>query len=469
MTLRTRLTLFYTLLVTLILVISGFVLHVLFQRSLQNNFDTAMSETSQLILSTLLEANYDSEDDEVKGYESESYESDEGLDIHIDPSSFPIGLSAFVTDNSGKALVTLSGNPNESSTENTSNNVSLYWLANDGFYQKDNKRVLVSSIPNTRSLKLILSKQNNSIQQTLRQFDRLFLLLLPLAILSSLLLGHLLARQALTPVDRLTKAAYDLANRRAWRERLPEPKTQDELWRLGAATNTLLKSLQEVIESERRFTADAAHELRTPLTVLQGRLEQTIEATDPTDTTNRPRLLKAHEASQQLLTLVEKLLLLARTEAGQGLQKEKVALDEVAFHTANDLRPLFDAKGLKLKLILPEEEATINGDRVALSLLIKNLLENALKFTEKGQVKLSVIKKHNQQILTIQDTGKGIPKEALPHLFDRFYQSDITHRQKGSGLGLALVKSIVDWHGGTISVENIESGGTQFSISLGSI
>lgn len=444
MTLRLRLTLLYTLLVAIILIVSGVALHVLFQRSLQTNFDKGMTEVSQLLLSTL---------------EQEEYELDEDIYIEIDARSFPSDQIALIVDVNGEILSSLG--------TNSSLGVSPAWLTSpDGFHQQSDNRILVTSIVNRDLLKLILIRDNHSVQQTLRQFDRLFLLLLPIAILCSLILGYLLAKQALSPVDRLTKAAYDLAKRRAWRERLPEPKTQDELWRLGTATNTLLSSLQDVIESERRFTADAAHELRTPLTVLQGRIEQALENADAN---NRPRLLKAHAACEQLLGLVEKLLMLARTEAGQGLQREELALDEVAFHTANDMKSLFDAKGIELELTLPEEEATIFGDHIAISLLIKNLLENALKFTEKGQVSLTVTEKNKQAILTIQDTGKGIPEDTLPHLFDRFYQTDVEHRQKGSGLGLALVKSIADWHGATIEVKNTSNngdGGAEFTVTF---
>ena len=437
MTLRLRLTLFYTLLVAVILVGSGITLHILFQRSLQASFDQAMRETNQILLSTF----------EEEGFEYENGE----LELHIDPRSFPNEQTALIFDTNGELVADLGGR--------IQNINQLLDSLTPGFYSNGSTRILVEAVDD---FSIVLLRNTNSINQTLAQFDRLFLILIPVALLISFGLGFLLARQALNPVDRLTKAAYDLANRRAWQEKLPEPRTKDELWRLSSATNTLLASLKDVIETEKRFTADAAHELRTPITILQGRLEQALEHTS--NSQNRSRLLKAHAATENLLELVKKLLLLARTEAGQGLSKEQIALDEVAFHTAENIKSLFDEKGLSLVLDLPEDPAYVQGDNMALELLTRNLLENALKFTETGCVKLRV-KQGNQNVtLSVQDSGSGIPEESLGKLFERFYQTDVRHRQHGSGLGLSLVKSIADWHGAKLSVENNNDRGTLFSV-----
>jgi signal transduction histidine kinase len=143
-----------------------------------------------------------------------------------------------------------------------------------------------------------------------------------------------------------------------------------------------------------------------------------------------------------------------------------VALDELAFHTAESLKPLFAAKHLLLKLDLPADPVWIQGDRMALDLLIRNLLENALKFTQQGCISLSVTQGHQHCTLKVEDSGQGLPEEAIAHLFERFYQADTRHRRQGSGLGLALVKSISVWHGGTISAHNLPAGGALFQLEL---
>lgn len=439
MTLRLRLSLFYTLLVSVILIASGLTMHFLFQRSLENSFDQGMRENAQFIRSSL----------ENEGYE---YEDDE-LELHLDARTFPNNQTALILDSRGEVVAMLGSQP--------TNLNSFLQSAKPGFSSIGTTRVYVTALD---GFTLVLLKSTNGIRETLWQFDRLFIILIPVAILISFGLGYLLARQALNPVDKLTRAAYDLANRRAWQESLPEPSSKDELWRLSKATNTLLASLKDVIETERRFTADAAHELRTPLTVLQGRLEQALEQT--TDSKARSRLLKAHDAAEQLLELVKKLLLLARTEAGQGLSREQVALDELIFHLAENIKPLFDEKGLELKLSLPEEGVYIKGDYLALELMIRNLLDNALKFTDQGLITVYLKQDKNKIQLEIEDSGKGIPLEALDKLFDRFYQTSVKHRQKGSGLGLSLVKSIVTWHGGNIEVTNRVQAGARFTINF---
>ena len=312
---------------------------------------------------------------------------------------------------------------------------------------------------------LTVLRELEDTQEAMRRFDVLYIVLAPLAVLAAFVIGYALAGRALAPVDRLTRSALELAQRRAWRERLPEPVRRDELWRLSQATNTLLASLADVIESERRFTADAAHELRTPLTVLQGRLEKGREQVDD-PVRAQAAFDKALGANAELLALIEKLLALARAESGQGLPKERLALDEIAFDVAAQLRPDFTAKGLRLELDLPERPVHVMGDRTALELVVRNLLSNACKFTEVGKVTVGVTAEAGKAVLSVSDSGPGIPEASLPHLFERFYQVEVSHRRGGSGLGLALVKSIITWHGGAVQVENIAGGGVQFTFRL---
>jgi two-component system, OmpR family, sensor kinase len=170
-------------------------------------------------------------------------------------------------------------------------------------------------------------------------------------------------------------------------------------------------------------------------------------------------------ALTDLLALVEKLLLLARTEAGQGLSHDSVDLYEVVTQASDMVRPLCEQKGLKLtvKALNP---ITVCGDALALGLMLRNLLENACKFTELGEVSLQVRQEGQEVSLMVEDTGQGISAEALPHLFERFYQADVRHRRTGSGLGLALVKSIATWHGGTVWAGNRDQGGARFVVTL---
>jgi two-component system, OmpR family, sensor kinase len=432
MTLRLRLTLFYTLLVALILAASGVGLHFLLRRNLYQSLDNSLQESVSLLNSLTVDPG------EVLTLRDE----DGALRL-------PPDLTALLFDSSGELLDSLGPVPQ------TLPKMVL------GFSAWQEWRVYGEAV---RGGTLLVMRDLERVEESLRQFDSSFLFLLPLAMVLAFILGYLLAGRALNPVTVLTKAAYDLAQRRAWREALPEPASKDEVWRLARGTNTLLGALADVIETERRFTADAAHELRTPLTVLQGRLEQALEQNQ--DANLAPLLSKSRVALEELLSLVEKLLLLARTEAGQGLSKETVDLSELICKVAEPLRPRFEQKGLQLSLRLPEQGMTVQGDSVALGSLIRNLLENAYKFTERGEVKLMLREENQRVVMTVEDTGVGISAEALPHLFERFYQADVRHRRQGSGLGLALAQSIASWHGGFVKAENREEGGSRFTVSL---
>ena len=443
MTLHLRLTLFATLLVGLVLVLTALLLHWLFSASLQRNLDSNLEESLNVVLATL----------ETEG--DDGYEYEDSLELHLEGNGFPLGQSFLILNNDSNNGEVLASYGTKIADVN-----ALIADASLGFSSVDGRRILKRDIGRFYA---VILRTTDDLQSTLRTFDGLLFVMIPLSTAIAFVLAYILVRSALSPVDRLTKAAYRLAQRRAWQESLPEPRSKDELWRLASATNSLLASLRQVIESERRFTADAAHELRTPLTILQGRLEQALEHNH--DASNEHRLLKARGATQKLLHLVETLLLLARTEAGQGLHKETLALDELAFDCAEELRPLFDERKVALSLQIPSQAVMVEGDRMSLHVLIRNLLENALKFA--GARVWLELKQHPEPpehiiTLCIRDDGEGIPEGVAEKLFERFYQSQISHRKKGSGLGLALVKSIADWHGAKVTAGNHAEGGAVF-------
>ncbi len=432
MTLRLRLTLFYTLLVAIVLAVSGLGLHLLLRRNLYQSLDHSLREAANLLGSLTID-------------------SEETPKLHDEENTLQLAadLSALLFDEHGKLLDSLGRVPEPLP------GLSL------GFSMWGEWRSYAETVQGGT---LVLLRDRERVEESLRQFDSSFFILTPMAVLLAFILGYLLAGQALNPVTSLTKAAYDLAQRRAWREALPEPKQRDELWQLARGTNTLLSALASVIESEKRFTADAAHELRTPLTVLQGRLEQALECNQDKDLA--PLLGKSATALEELLMLVEKLLLLARTEAEQGLSKEVVDITEIAATMSEMQHSQFEQKGLLLKLELPGSPVLVKGDHLALGLVVRNLLENAYKFTDHGEVKLIVLQENQNVVLTIKDIGVGISEEALPHLFERFYQGNVQYRRQGSGLGLSLVQSIVKWHGGTIEAQNSLAGGAVFTVKL---
>lgn len=310
---------------------------------------------------------------------------------------------------------------------------------------------------------LLAGRPLAGLEGSLAALDRVLLWVGPAAFLLASLLGYLLLGHALAPVHRLTAAARTRAQA-ATPDPLPLPQARDELRTLAEAFNALLEALAQALERERRFTQDAAHELRTPLTVFLGRLEQAEEENQ--DPRLAPRLAQARRGAERLLRLAEDLLHLARAESPAGLRREVLDLRAVAREVAEDLEPLFAARGVTLEVRLPLEPLWVLGDRAALALAVRNLLDNALKFASKGRVRLLLRREGDRAFLAVEDQGPGFPEAALPHLFQRFYQAQEEHRRMGSGLGLALVRAVVQGHKGGVWAENRPEGGARVGFWL---
>lgn len=429
MSLRFRFAAFYSLLLTVVLAAAGTVLHVGLEQRLLAGMDAGLNDALALARPLVQEED---------GKLTLAQEGD--LTLRLPPD-----LTLLIVDQRGRLMDLVGRNPGTTPE------------AREGCFDAGEWRVCGASVPYG---KLLALKPRRGLQESVAGLDRLLLLLFPVTIPVAFGLGYLLSGRALAPLHSMTHQAYALARQRAWQRQLPEPRSRDEVWRLARATNTLLAALAEVIESERRFTQNAAHELRTPLTVLRGRLERALETQDI------HQVQEALKATDALLQLVEKLLALARAEAGQGLRLEPVAVDEVVVEVADELRPLFDAKGVALTMDVPETAVMIRGDAAALGMIVRNLLDNALKFTESGRVHVSLKMTGREAEIAVEDTGPGIPPEALPHVFERFFRSGTGLRKPGAGLGLALVLALVRWHGGDVRAENVPGGGARFTVRL---
>ncbi|MFN7931309.1 MAG: heavy metal sensor histidine kinase [Blastocatellia bacterium] len=306
----------------------------------------------------------------------------------------------------------------------------------------------------------------------LQKARRQLLILLAIAGPAALLLGSygglLLANQALHPVDRLTRAAEEI-EAGDLSKRVQVPAKMDELGRLAVTFNRMIARLQAAFERQRQFTADASHELRTPLAVMRGDIEIALRRERKPEE-YRSVLTSNLEEIVRLSRLVEDLLMLARADAGQMLlQCEPMDLAELCEQTMEYLLPLAEVKGQQLIYIPPTTTPLqVNGDAQRLKQLLLNLLDNAVKYTpEHGTIRLRLSHDDHDAILSISDTGRGIPEEDLPHIFERFFRHSRSTSDKtvqGFGLGLSIVKWIVDSHGGKISAESRVNKGTTFTV-----
>jgi len=307
---------------------------------------------------------------------------------------------------------------------------------------------------------------------------------LPLGLLLAGGGGWLLARRALRPVDAMTQAARRIEAENL-AERLQGGEADDELGRLAQTLNEMLERLEAAFAQVRRFSADASHELRTPLTILRGEIEVALRA--PRDPEEYRRVLQsALQEVERLSRLAEDLLLLSRADAGAlRLTAEPVELDRLVEEAIRQGEILGRERGVRVTLAALAPLVG-RGDAKLLKQLLLNLVDNAVKYTSAGggvslalraAEPISKFEIRNSNLpadaghwaeIAVQDTGPGIPAEALAHIFDRFYRADEARSREvgGAGLGLCIAKTIAELHGGRIEVESAMGTGSTFRVLL---
>jgi heavy metal sensor kinase len=307
-----------------------------------------------------------------------------------------------------------------------------------------------------------------AVHHELRELVAVLLLTGPLALAGALGGGYLLARAALAPVDRMAAAADQITATQLDR-RLEVPNADDELGRLAQTLNGMIARLERSFGEIRRFTADAAHELRTPLAVMRNAAEVALR--NPRDEAHYRRVLEELlEEIERLTRLAEQLLFLCREDAGLGSpSRQSLRIDELIPEVADHMRVVAAEKGQMVTVDLLSL-CRVTGDPDQLRRLLFNLLDNAIKYTPAGGAITVTSQCLGEQVrVAVADNGKGIPAEHLPHLFDRFYRVDPARGREttdGIGLGLAICRSIVEAHGGTIVIESTFGRGTQVSFTL---
>jgi heavy metal sensor kinase len=314
---------------------------------------------------------------------------------------------------------------------------------------------------------LQVAQSLEAVQEALGSLRTQLLLGLPLVLLLAGVGGLFLADRALRPMDHIARTAQAISASDLTR-RIAYHGPADEVGRLANTFDHMLDRLQAAFERERRFTADASHELRTPLTTLKGRLDVTL---------SQPRSRVEYEDTlrdlgrevNRLIRLSTDLLFLARLDEGHlHLQPEALDFNDLLDALIEQVQPLAEAKGVSL---ITESPAglVIHGDPDHLIRLFLNLLDNAIKYTPPGgQVTVRAGNEGAGVRVAIGDTGPGIPSEAIPHLFERFYRVEAARSREsgGAGLGLAIAYEIARWHGGTLEVRSEPGQDTTFAVFL---
>jgi heavy metal sensor kinase len=303
-------------------------------------------------------------------------------------------------------------------------------------------------------------------ERTLGRYVETLLVLVPLGLALAAAGGTVIARGALRPVDTMSRTARRITGEDL-HERIPPRGTGDELDHLAGTLNAMLARLEDAFEQMRRFTADAAHELRTPLTALRGGIEVALRGGRSAEEYRRV-LQSSLEDVVRLIRLAEDLLLLSRVSGGAPLPRAPVALEPLLGEVCSIAAQIGSERGVAVRLA-ESAPATVMGDALALRRALMKLVENAVAYTPAGgKVELALRCEAGWASLAVSDTGAGMEPADLERIFEPFVRLEAARVRDtgGAGLGLAIARSIVVAHGGTLGAVSTPGAGSTFTIRL---
>ena len=426
LTLRWRLTLFYALLSSTILLVTGSVFFFSLRASLREMLDNSLHDAASLAASQLT-------GDEGQPKFSETDAESLQREVQGETTLVVFNAKQKQTDRLGRARVTAP--------------LKVGFTSTKGF------RAYTVQTKKGDWVQALRSEAETL--EALSRAQRLLLFTVPLMLLAGLGVGYLIADRALSPVDEVSRLASGIATSGRYKDRVPESSGADEMARLTQTVNAMLGKLEATIERERAFALAAAHELRTPLALLRGQTSLSLRR-ERTANEYRQVIESVDQTSLEMTGLVESLLALARTN--QSLQLCAVNLEDLALEVVESLSG--SARVRSIRLILGTHSAPTHGDPAALRLLVTNLVGNAIKYGyEGGHVWLRTSSQTDHVMLEVSDDGPGIEASDLERLTQPFQRGLGLQGVTGTGLGLALALAVAEQHGGRLELSRAAEGG----------
>ena len=457
---RVRLTLWYGSALALILVLFAVSLYLVMSRALREQVDASLDEAAAVAIRTLGEHRFGP----FLIFEDLSQDFPEIALLDKFFQIFgPAGQVTIQSANIQSREIPLSQPSFRASLEGHSTFESVQF--------ENGVPLRLLSVPIRQGDRLVnILRVGTSLQSTNRMLHRLLVGLYiasPLALLVSLGGGWFLAGRALRPVHAITKAAQRIAAG-DWTQRIRTPHSNDEIGQLASTFNDMIGRLEVSFRQIRQFSADASHELRTPLTITKGETELALRR--PRQAEDYRVVLESNlEEIDRMSRIVDELLFLSRADLGEiKLKMVPVQLDDLVREIQQQAQVLGEEHHIQTVLEVVEP-VVVQGDDLRLRELLLNLLDNAVKYSQKGQtVELSLTVSGGQGKLVIRDHGIGIAPEDQERVFDSFYRTDEAraHAAKGTGLWFSICKWIVEVHHGTIEMKSTTQGGSCFTVCL---
>ena len=306
-----------------------------------------------------------------------------------------------------------------------------------------------------------LVSENQGTQQ-LTSIIRISAVALPSLLLLAVIGGYWIAGRALRPVQKITEAASQISQGRDLNKRIGLGKGNDELHRLANVFDDMFSGLDEAFKTEQRFTSDASHELRTPMSVIMAQCEYSLEK-PRTNEEYAEALTVIQRQGRKMSRLIEDMLCFARMEQNEkSYPLEKLDFSELVGDVCSDMSLIKD-KNITLKWHT-RSDVFISGNRMLLTRLLTNLISNAYRYGRQDGKIIVTLEADEEILLKVEDNGIGIPDDQQKKIFERFYRTDMSRNTEGTGLGLAMVRDIADYHGGYVEVSSKVGTGSIFSV-----
>ena len=443
---KNRIAFFYMVATAIIVLVVYAVVYLIMVRTVYNNLDTDLSYEAHKHTHEISILN-----DSIFFVNKGEWEEREHREAQVSPVFIQIM-------NSKGALMDKSPNLKDQELS-----FSLHHITGDHFDATLNQNMIRQvQIPMTRNGQIkgyILAAMSlESSLMVIRNLRKVLLISFPLVLIILFFTTRILAGRSISPVRGIINTANRITVNQL-NERVELPQHKDELYQLSASINLLLQRIENALEREKQFTADASHELRNPLAALKGTLEVLIR---------KERAVPEYEAKiktslleiDRMETIIEQLLILARLESGQKLVKEEVDITELIHTILAQYAAKIEEKHLHIHLE-KDSEIPFKTSPYHASLILGNVISNAIKYSpENKEVRIAISGSNGSHSICIEDQGPGIPDEDLEQIFQPFYRSEQARNSKikGNGLGLSIAQKSADLIGAHISISSSNAG-----------